>query len=44
MISIALEEADPALVDLFARVEDGETIVVTRGGEPVLDLVPRPAL
>lgn len=41
MTTIALEEAGPALAELAARVEGGETIVVTRNGRPVLDLVPR---
>lgn len=41
MTSIAIEEADAGLADLLERVEGGETIVVTRGGRPVLDLVPR---
>ncbi len=37
---IALEEAATTLAELAARVEGGETIVVTRDGRPVLDLVP----
>ena len=41
MISIALEEAGTELAELAARVEGGETVVVTRAGKPVLDLVPR---
>ncbi|WP_267422001.1 prevent-host-death protein [Methylobacterium sp. GC_Met_2] len=40
MTTIALEEAAPTLAELAARVEGGETIVVTRNGRPVLDLVP----
>lgn len=40
MRTIALEEAGAALAELAARVEGGETIVVTRDGRPVLDLVP----
>lgn len=40
MTTIALEEAATTLAELAARVEGGETIVVTRNGRPVLDLVP----
>jgi antitoxin (DNA-binding transcriptional repressor) of toxin-antitoxin stability system len=40
MTTIALEEAATSLAELAARVEGGETIVVTRDGRPVLDLVP----
>ncbi|KNY23640.1 prevent-host-death protein [Methylobacterium sp. ARG-1] len=40
MTTIALEKAATALVELAARVEGGVTIVVTRNGKPVLDLVP----
>ena len=40
MMTIALEEAATSLAELAARVEGGETIVVTRNGRPVLDLVP----
>lgn len=40
MTTIALEEAGTVLAELAARVEGGETIVVTRDGRPVLDLVP----
>lgn len=40
MTTIALEEAGAALAELAAPVEGGETIVVTRDGRPVLDLVP----
>jgi len=40
MTMIALEEAATTLAELAARVEGGETIVVTRDGRPVLDLVP----
>ncbi|WP_409567020.1 type II toxin-antitoxin system Phd/YefM family antitoxin [Methylobacterium sp. J-048] len=32
--------AAPSLAELAARVEGGETIVLTRDGKPVLDLVP----
>jgi len=40
MTTIALEKAAPGLAELAARVEGGETIVVTRDGKPVLDMVP----
>ena len=38
--TISIEEAEAQLAELAHRVEQGETIVVTRDGEPVLDLVP----
>lgn len=38
--SITIEEAEARLAELATRVEQGETIVVTRDGRPVLDLVP----
>lgn len=41
MTTILLEEAGPILADLAERAERGETIVLTRDGTPVLDLVPR---
>lgn len=45
METVPLERAADALDDLARRVEAGETIVVTRDGRPVLDLVPhRPRL
>lgn len=40
MTSIALEDIGADLADLARRVEGGETIVVTREGKPILDLVP----
>ncbi|MCJ2094899.1 prevent-host-death protein [Methylobacterium sp. J-072] len=40
MTTIALEKAASSLAELAARVEGGETIVLTRDGKPVLDLVP----
>ncbi len=40
MESVTIEEAEARLTELAARVEKGETIVVTRDGQPVLDLVP----
>lgn len=40
MDSIDLNDADLDLSALTLRVERGETIVVTRDGKPVADLVP----
>lgn len=40
MRSIPIKEAKDRLTELARRVEQGETIVVTRNGKPVLDLVP----
>ena len=40
MDTITIEEAETRLAELARRVEQGETIVVTRAGKPVLDLVP----
>ena len=40
MDTITIEEAEARLAELAHRVEQGETIVVTRDGRPVLDLVP----
>lgn len=35
-----MKDAKNRLTELARRVEQGETIVVTRNGKPVLDLVP----
>ncbi len=40
MERVTLQEAEARLAELAERVEQGETIVVTRDGKPVLDLVP----
>lgn len=40
MTSVALEDPDINLAALTRRVDDGETIVVTRDGKPVANLVP----
>ena len=40
MERVTIEEAEARLSELVSRVEQGETIVVTRAGQPVLDLVP----
>lgn len=40
MVDVSIREAKTRLTELARRVEKGETIVVTRNGKPVLDLVP----
>ena len=40
MESIPIEAAGDRLAELAHRVEQGETIVITRDGKPVADLVP----
>ena len=40
MERVTIQEAEARLAELAERVEQGETIVVTRDGKPVLDLVP----
>lgn len=40
MSTISIKDAKNRLTELARRVEAGETIVVTRNGRPVLDLVP----
>ncbi|GJD55621.1 type II toxin-antitoxin system Phd/YefM family antitoxin [Methylobacterium dankookense] len=40
MVSFALETIGDALTDLIRRAEEGETVVLTRNGRPVLDVVP----
>ena len=40
MDTIPLEQLGERLDELARRVEQGETVVVTRDGQPVLDLVP----
>ena len=42
MTTVSLREARNRLTELARRVEAGETVVVTRNGRPVLDLVPHP--
>jgi len=41
MVTVAIEDALNDLADLARRVEAGETVVLTRAGQPVADLVPR---
>ena len=43
MKTISIRNAKNRLTELAREVEDGETIVVTRNGRPVLDLVPHKA-
>ena len=40
MATVSMKEAKNRLPALARRVERGETIVVTRNGKPVLDLIP----
>jgi len=40
MPTVSIKEAKDRLTALARLVEKGETIVVTRNGKPVLDLVP----
>jgi prevent-host-death family protein len=40
MSQVSIRDAKNQLSELARRVEGGETIVVTRNGKPVFDLVP----
>ena len=40
MTTVSIKEAKDRLTALARRVERGETVVVTRNGKPVFDLVP----
>jgi prevent-host-death family protein len=40
MATVSIREAKNRLTELARQVERGETIVVTRNGRPVFDLVP----
>ncbi|MCC7348269.1 MAG: type II toxin-antitoxin system Phd/YefM family antitoxin [Variibacter sp.] len=40
MTTVSIKEAKNRLTELARRVEQGETVTVTRNGKPVLDLVP----
>jgi prevent-host-death family protein len=40
MRTVSIREAKNRLTELAREVERGETIIVTRNGRPVLDLVP----
>jgi len=38
--TVSIREAKNRLTELARKVEEGETIVVTRNGRPILNLVP----
>jgi prevent-host-death family protein len=40
MVTVSIRDAKNRLTELARRVEQGEVIVVTRNGKPVLDLMP----
>jgi prevent-host-death family protein len=40
MTKVSIKQAKLRLAELARLVEQGETVVVTRNGKPVLDLVP----
>jgi prevent-host-death family protein len=40
MATVSIKEAKNRLTELARLVESGETVVVTRDGKPILDLVP----
>lgn len=42
MVQVGVHEAKTTLSELLRRVETGEEVVITRGGEPVAMLVPAP--
>jgi prevent-host-death family protein len=44
MRTVSIKEAKDHLTALARLVEEGETVVVTRNGKPVLDLVPHRAM
>jgi prevent-host-death family protein len=44
MKTVSIRDAKNRLTELARTVENGETIVVTRNGRPVLDLVPHKPL
>jgi antitoxin (DNA-binding transcriptional repressor) of toxin-antitoxin stability system len=39
MTTVSIKEAKNRLTELARRVEKGETVTITRNGQPVLDLV-----
>jgi len=43
MTFVSIRDAKNRLTELARQVENGETIVVTRNGRPVFDLVPHQA-
>ena len=40
MNTVSIKQAKDKLTELSRRVENGETVVVTRHGKPVFDMVP----
>jgi len=40
MTTVSIKDAKNRLTELARQVEKGETIIVTRNGKPVFDLVP----
>lgn len=42
MTTVTLEDAQSRFSEIARAVESGETVIVTRDGEPILDLVPHP--
>jgi prevent-host-death family protein len=40
MVTVSIRDAKNRLTELARQVEHGETVVVTRNGKPVFDLVP----
>jgi prevent-host-death family protein len=40
MKTVTMRDAKNRLTELAREVEEGETVVVTRNGRPILDLVP----
>ena len=40
MTTVSIREAKNRLTELARQVENGETVVVTRNGRPIIDLVP----
>ena len=41
MIQVSVAEAKTQLSSLLDAVEDGQSVVITRRGKPIADLVPR---
>lgn len=40
MTTVSIREAKNRLTELARQVENGHTVVITRNGQPVVDLVP----
>lgn len=43
MTTVSIKDAKNRLTELARLVEEGKTVVVTRNGKPILDLVPHKA-